>query len=181
MFLLTTSSNGSRGSGFQRRPLTPAEAPPVSCTVRMGALCWVLPEEDEEVLEEGGGAGVLRKPLETSCWKNPGNGLIIQVTRRGRGGGGERGSCCPQVSVLWCSCAPGSGRQLVLLSQLFSGFCGEPGSWLHFSIKQLMPHLIFLGYVCLKTHQLVPFCPLAEPGPGLPAVWDHLSRRSRSK
>lgn len=85
MFLLTTSSNGSRGPGFQRRPLTPAEAPPLSCTVRLGALCWVLPEEDEEVLQEGGGAGVVGRPLEdTNRWKNPGNGTMIQVRERER-------------------------------------------------------------------------------------------------
>lgn len=81
MFLLSTSSNGNRGPGFHRRPLTPAEPPPVSCTVRMGALCWVLPQEDEEVLEEGGGAGVVGKPPEeVGGWKNPGSGLKIQVT-----------------------------------------------------------------------------------------------------
>lgn len=30
MFLLTTSSFGSRGPGIQRRPLTPTQAPPGS-------------------------------------------------------------------------------------------------------------------------------------------------------
>lgn len=39
--------------GSRRRPLTPAEASPTSCSLNMGALCWVLPlEEDEEMLEE---------------------------------------------------------------------------------------------------------------------------------
>ncbi|KAM7368297.1 hypothetical protein PAMP_014531 [Pampus punctatissimus] len=52
----SSSSSSSRGGGgdrSQRRPLTPAETSPPSCSFTMGALCWVLPlEEDEETLEE---------------------------------------------------------------------------------------------------------------------------------
>lgn len=45
----------------------------------------MLPEEDEEVLQEGGGAGVVGRPLEdTNRWKNPGNGTMIQVRERER-------------------------------------------------------------------------------------------------
>lgn len=55
MLFLTGSSSGGGGGGNgpRRRPLTPAEASPTSCSLTMGALCWVLPlEEDEEMLEE---------------------------------------------------------------------------------------------------------------------------------
>lgn len=84
MFLLTPSSNGTRGSGTQRRPLTPAEAVPVSCSVHMGALCWVLPVEDEEVLEEDGGIGVVEQPLEeTSTCQEPQTGLLVPVSEGG--------------------------------------------------------------------------------------------------
>ncbi|XP_029705439.1 T-lymphoma invasion and metastasis-inducing protein 2-like [Takifugu rubripes] len=78
MFLLTPSSNGSRGSGSQKRPLTPTETPRVSCSVRIGALCWVLPVEDEELLEECGGAGMIGHPYEepSGCQKTE-NGLML--------------------------------------------------------------------------------------------------------
>ena len=51
----TSSSSGGGGGGPRRRPLTPRgkASPPSSCPFTMGALCWVLPlEEDEEMLEE---------------------------------------------------------------------------------------------------------------------------------
>ncbi|XP_056872773.1 rho guanine nucleotide exchange factor TIAM2-like isoform X1 [Takifugu flavidus] len=83
MFLLTPSSNGSRGSGSQKRPLTPTETPRVSCSVRIGALCWVLPVEDEELLEECGGAGMIGHPYEEpSGYQKTENGLMLLVTRR---------------------------------------------------------------------------------------------------
>ncbi|XP_056872774.1 rho guanine nucleotide exchange factor TIAM2-like isoform X2 [Takifugu flavidus] len=78
MFLLTPSSNGSRGSGSQKRPLTPTETPRVSCSVRIGALCWVLPVEDEELLEECGGAGMIGHPYEEpSGYQKTENGLML--------------------------------------------------------------------------------------------------------
>lgn len=65
--------------------MTPAEAPPVSCSVRIGALCWVLPVEDEELLEQGAGDGVIGQHFEETddCQKTE-NRLMLLVTRRER-------------------------------------------------------------------------------------------------
>lgn len=57
MLFLTRSSSGGggRSKGSRQRPLTPTEASSTSRSLNMGALCWVLPlEEDEEMLEEEG-------------------------------------------------------------------------------------------------------------------------------
>lgn len=49
----SSSSPGGGGGDPRRRPLTPAGMSPPFCPFNMGALCWVLPlEEDEEMLEE---------------------------------------------------------------------------------------------------------------------------------
>lgn len=81
----TFSSSSSCGSGSspQRRPLTPAQRS--SRSVSVGALCWVLPleEEEQQAGEEspGGGEGELK---EVSCclycrW--PDDGAALLVTR----------------------------------------------------------------------------------------------------
>lgn len=91
MLLLSSSSSGN---GPRRGPLTSPEASPSSCSLTMGALCWVLPlEEDEEMLEEeqqqeeGGeafpGAGLAERLLEeaTCCLSRQqhSEGLVLLV------------------------------------------------------------------------------------------------------
>ncbi len=100
LFLNSSSPSGGGGNGSRRRPLTPAEASPTSCSLTMGALCWVLPlEEDEETLEEeeeeeeGGevfpGVGLLEWLVglldEATCClscQRPDDSLVLLVNRR---------------------------------------------------------------------------------------------------
>ncbi len=52
-FSSTGGCSGGGSNGCHRQPLTPTEFSPTSHSLNMGALCWVLPlEEDEEMLEE---------------------------------------------------------------------------------------------------------------------------------
>ncbi|KAI3364687.1 hypothetical protein L3Q82_011457, partial [Scortum barcoo] len=86
MLFLTGGGNGSR-----RRPLTLAEASPTSCSLTMGALCWVLPpEEDKETLEEEeeggevfpGLAGLLDEATCCLSVRRPDDGLVLLNVER---------------------------------------------------------------------------------------------------
>ncbi|CAB1440510.1 unnamed protein product [Pleuronectes platessa] len=88
-------------SGCRRRPLTPAGAPPPSHSLSMGALCWVLPQE-EDVEGAGGWRGGAPR----------GDGLLPELPasgRRRRAAGKQSeseagGRCSPDVTAVASGC-----------------------------------------------------------------------------